>query len=58
MAQPVSPPTPPQRFSTPPGAEDRALARKNMTWGWAIFGLFWVLFAATFGVGFAWLWLS
>jgi hypothetical protein len=34
------------------------LARKNMLWGWALFGLFWVLFGGTVGVALIYLWLS
>ena len=37
---------------------DAELARKNMQWGWALFGLFCLLFAGTFGVAFVYLWLS
>ena len=29
-----------------PSTSDAAIAHKNMVWGWALFGLFWVLFAA------------
>jgi hypothetical protein len=34
------------------------LARKNLRWGWALFGLFLVLFAGTVGVAFVYLWLD
>jgi len=34
------------------------LARKNTQWGWALFALFCVLFAGTFGIAFVYLWLS
>jgi hypothetical protein len=34
------------------------LERKNLRWGWALFGLFFVLFAATVGVAFVYLWLD
>ena len=37
---------------------DAAIARKNMRWGWALFGLFWVLFGGTVGVAFIYLWLT
>ena len=33
----------------------RALARKNMPWGWALFAVFWVLFAGTVVVAFIYL---
>lgn len=42
----------------PPDIAERALARKNMTWGWALFGLFWVLFGGTAGVALVYLWLD
>ena len=41
-----------------PSTTDAAIARKNMVWGWALFGLFWVLFAGTIGVAYIYLWLS
>ena len=34
------------------------LARKNMRWAWSLTGLFLLIFAGTFGVGFVYLWLS
>jgi hypothetical protein len=34
------------------------LARKNLRWGWALFGLFVVLFAGTVAVAYIYLWLS
>ena len=37
---------------------DAELARKNMLWGWALFGLFIVLFAGTVAVAFIYLWLD
>ena len=41
-----------------PSTNDAAIAHKNMVWGWALFGLFWVLFAGTIGVAYVYLWLS
>ena len=41
-----------------PSTTDAAIAHKNMLWGWALFGLFWVLFAGTVGVAYIYLWLS
>lgn len=41
-----------------PSTSDAEIARKNMVWGWALFGLFWVLFAGTIGVAYIYLWLS
>jgi hypothetical protein len=34
------------------------LERKNLRWGWALFGVFLVLFAGTVGVAFVYLWLD
>jgi hypothetical protein len=34
------------------------IARKNLVWGWALFGLFCVLAAGTLGVALIWLWLD
>jgi hypothetical protein len=34
------------------------LARKNLRWGWALFGLFLLLFAGTIAVAYIYLWLS
>jgi hypothetical protein len=30
---------------------DPGVARKNVRLGWLLFGVFWLLFAGTFGVG-------
>jgi hypothetical protein len=37
---------------------ERELARRNMTWGWALLGLFVVLFGGTVLIAYAYLWLS
>jgi hypothetical protein len=34
---------------------DAELARKNNLWGWALFGVFLVLFAGTFGIALVYL---
>jgi hypothetical protein len=34
------------------------LARKNMRWGWALFGLFLALFGGTIGIALIYLWLD
>lgn len=34
------------------------IARKNMVFGWALFGLFVLLFGGTVGVAYIYLWLS
>jgi hypothetical protein len=58
MSEPLPEPTPPTTLVDPPDIADRALARKNMQWGWALFGLFWVLFGGTVGVALVYLWLD
>jgi hypothetical protein len=50
--------TEPTTLVDPPDIADRALARKNMQWGWALFGLFWLLFGGTVGVALVYLWLD
>jgi hypothetical protein len=37
---------------------DLELRRKNMRWGWALLGVFVLLFGGTVGVAFIYLWLS
>jgi hypothetical protein len=37
---------------------ERELAHRNMLWGWALFGLFLVLFGGTVGIAFIYLWLD
>ena len=37
---------------------DAEIARKNMLWGWALFGVFCVLFGGVLLVGLIYLWLS
>ena len=58
MAEPLSEPTPPTELVEPPDIAERALAHKNMLWGWALFGLFLALFAGTVGVALVYLWLD
>jgi hypothetical protein len=48
----------PETFVDATDNADRAIARKNMQWGWALFGLFWLLFAGTVAVALAYLWLD
>ena len=57
MAEPLPEPRPPEALVDPAEAE-RELARKNIAWGWALFGLFCVLFAGTVLVALAYLWLD
>ena len=58
MAEPLPEPTPPTQLVEPPDIAERALARKNMLWGWALFGLFLTLFGGTVGVALVYLWLD
>jgi hypothetical protein len=39
-------------------ADEDEVARKNLRWGWALFGLFWLLFGGTVLVALVYLWLS
>jgi hypothetical protein len=57
MAEPLPEPIPP-RVAVDPVEAERELARKNTTWGWALFGLFVVLFGGTFLIAYVYLWLS
>jgi hypothetical protein len=41
-----------------PAAIARERAHRNLVWGWALFGLFVVLFGGTVLVALAWIWLS
>ena len=54
MTEPV-PEAPPPQTVHPPVDPARALARKNLLWGWALFGIFLLLFVGTAGVAFAYL---
>ena len=54
MTEPLFEPTPP-RDTTDPVEAERDLARRNMVFGWALFGLFVVLFAGTVVVAFVYL---
>jgi hypothetical protein len=58
MAEPLPEPTQPTVLVEPPDIAQRALAHKNMLWGWALFGLFVALFAGTVGVALVYLWLD
>jgi hypothetical protein len=51
-------PTPETTLVDAPDIADRELARKNMVWGWALFGLFLLLFGGTAGVALVYLWLD
>jgi hypothetical protein len=54
MSEPLPEPPVPQTTHTPADPH-AALARKNMLWGWALFGAFLVLFAGTIVVGLVYL---
>jgi hypothetical protein len=57
LTEPVHEPLPP-RTTVEPVEPSLALARKNMAWGFALFGIFLLLFAGTVLVAFAYLWLD
>jgi hypothetical protein len=58
MAEPLSEPTPPTKLVEPPDIAEQELSRMNLEWGWALLGLFILLFVGTVGVAFVYLWLS
>jgi hypothetical protein len=59
MAEPLpEPPAKPTTLVDPRDIADRELARKNLLWGWALFGLFWVVFGGTIGIALVYLWLD
>jgi hypothetical protein len=55
--EPVREPPPP-RTSVKPVDPTLELARKNMAWGFALFGISLLLFSGTVLVAFAYLWLD
>ena len=57
MAEPLPEPEPPEIF-VDPAVRERELARTNLVWGWALVGLFAVLFAGTVLIALAYLWLD
>lgn len=57
MAEPLAEPAAPEAW-VDPGAVQAGLARKNLAWGWALFGLFCLLFAGTILVALGYLWLD
>jgi hypothetical protein len=58
MAEPLPEPTPPTTLVDAPDIADREIARKNIVWGWALFGLFVLLFGGTVGIALVYLWLD
>jgi hypothetical protein len=57
LTEPVEQPAP-SRTTVEPVDPTVALARKNMAWGFALFGIFLLLFAGTVLVALAYLWLD
>jgi hypothetical protein len=59
VTEPVAEPTELDTEATHPLADpDAELARRNLQFGWALVGLFVLLFAGTVGIAFVYLWLS
>jgi len=58
MAEPLPEPNPPTTLVEPPDIAQQELARRNILWGWALLGLFVVLFGGTVGVALVYLWLD
>jgi hypothetical protein len=57
LTEPVHEPLPP-RTVVEPVDPNLALARKNLAWGLALFGIFVLLFGGTVLVALAYLWLD
>jgi hypothetical protein len=57
VTEPIPQPPPP-RTTFPPVDPSLALARKNLAWGLALFGIFCLLFGGTVLVALAYLWLD
>jgi hypothetical protein len=58
MAEPLPETQQPQTLVDPADVGDPELERKNILFGWALFGLFLLLFAGTVGIAFIYLWLD
>jgi hypothetical protein len=58
MTEPLVEPLPPRTEHKPHAPSEAEIARRNLVWGWALFGLFCLLFAGTIGVAYIYLWLS
>ncbi len=58
MTEALPQPTPPHTEHPAAAPSEAEIAHRNMIWGWALFGLFCVLFAGTVGVAYIYLWLS
>jgi hypothetical protein len=58
VTEPLQDPSPPETLVEPADVSDPELERKNILWGWALFGLFLLLFAGTVGIAFIYLWLD
>jgi hypothetical protein len=57
LTEPVPEPPPP-RTTEPPVDPSLELARKNLAWGLALFGIFVLLFGGTVLIALAYLWLD
>jgi hypothetical protein len=57
LTEPVPEPPPP-RTTEPPVDPHLELARKNLAWGLALFGIFVLLFGGTVLIALAYLWLD
>ena len=57
MAEQLPEPSAPIALVEPPDAEHE-LARKNLVWGWALFGVFCLLFGGSVLIALAYLWLD
>ena len=57
MTEPVPQPPPP-RTTVPVVGPSAELARKNLAWGFALFGIFVLLFGGTVLIALAYLWLD
>ena len=58
MTEPLTEPLPPSSEHPPAAPSEAEIARRNLVWGWALFGLALVLFGCTVGVAYIYLWLS
>ena len=54
MTEPLPEPRPPETTQEAV-SPDADLARKNNLWGWALFGVFLLLFGGTFGIALVYL---
>jgi len=57
MTEQLPEPTPQTRLVEPTDL-DREIGRRNLVWGWALFGLFCALFGGSFLIALTYLWLD